>query len=479
MIKNPLTNRNIKIDGPTYKKIIKQGYELNGNTLVKRNYTWLCSDIIGIINEFVNDIYTIVSLRSVNKRLNSYSYRVSCVDSQLDLVRPQDIVIKLIYLHELNYGSDSDYEDDPDPDNDSDYKYRKKEVLHTLKSICITNNIPKFLDNYMYENLQRLYLACTDNYLYDHTFKYMPNLIHFDYEFEFNSHEKLTSEAFKHIPKLQYLRIAYVGNFYDDDVTDEITDKIFDYLPNLIHLNCAKMSGIHGHSNIPKSLVSLVVGNNQDDYITDSICNGSYKNLKYLVTSNYVYLPRNVLYYLPNLVLLHTNCYIYRTKLLRFIKSDPVPSYEDHYNAQINSYNGNKITYHTSEELVDNKTPIIIDDPDDNYQKMDELEPDSEETEILRNTDDDSILCRYGTKYLPYLGTFNVKNDNEPYETKMSKYVNNKYFKNVYFQDINRYVPPVVVSTHRNTRYKTLMKIGNELVTYDHDNMLVFVANYV
>jgi hypothetical protein len=418
------------------------------------NSLWKSSDLVRVINSFVNDIYTIISLRSVNNTLHSYSYEVSCTDSQLDLVRSTDVIVKLICLY--------------DEDNDEDDKY----ILPTLREFCMTSGRMIALSDYEYTNLQYLYVECNINNLTNLSFKYMPNLTYLDYSF--GHHDVncfISSEAFKYIPKLQYLRIAEMDEIQS---TSQITDEIFDYLHNLIHLNCSRMSGITGYGNVPSTLVSLCIGCDNYGFRAGALMTGLYHNLKYLSTCHYVQLPRNLLYYLPNLIYLHTNAVLYKNKKLQFSRNEQIPNHRDQYRIQRDSRDilDRRINDHESDSESESTYDSESKSDYDSNSDLDE----SDLNNIVRNHNlcdasyitDTELIEYFGTGYSVMLGKELVINAHEFSDDCMSV----KYDLNV--RGINS-MHPMIVSFNEpdcvGCTYHKLVKVGNELVTYDYDSI--------
>lgn len=69
---NPLTNRLIKIDGPTFNKLLSIGYIFHNNNLIKKSQLYNCiisNEIFMIIMKYMN-IKEILSFGLLNKKYN-------------------------------------------------------------------------------------------------------------------------------------------------------------------------------------------------------------------------------------------------------------------------------------------------------------------------------------------------------------------------------------------------------------------------
>lgn len=295
------------------------------------------SDIVSIINLFVNDIHTIMALRSVNKALYSYSYSIACTDEHLQNIRKNDTIVELIYTNSEN-----------------------APILPNLRLYCATLGNVNLLANHTYHQLRYLYIICTLSCFDDNDFMHMPNLIYIDYTYK-QTVKRLTNEAFKHVTQLQYLRMSLDWEAEDEPDTYYINDTIFSYLPNLKFINCSKMT-ITGSGPIPKTLIGLVIGCEYFD--VNNLKSGQYNNLKYLATCHYVQLPKQLKKYLPNLIYFKSNefdcCQWYERQYTRkkIKKCESLKEYKEH-DKYFTTIIGSQYTY-----ISDNQLPFIISNPD-------------------------------------------------------------------------------------------------------------------
>ena len=232
-----------------------------------------CQNIMSIINLFVNDLFTITSVINTCKLFKSYVYTVACLSDYVKYVRKQDSIIKLIGYN-------------PRLDN-----------VESLFLACDRISLKK-----TYCTLTHLYITVECGFLYDKAFKSFPNLTYLDYECDVN-HITLTNKLFKHIPKLEYLRMSLGWEDNECEQYNKITNGMFKYLPNLKHLNCARMTNID-IKKLPKTLISLVTACEITHEISVK-CIKKYTNLKYLSTCHREY-AEGLRQYLPNLIYFRT-----------------------------------------------------------------------------------------------------------------------------------------------------------------------------
>jgi hypothetical protein len=213
MIENPLTNRIIIINGPTYNKLINDDYVINdiGTKLVKQNDSinsmkplWLYYDIINMINEFITDFKTLYNLHRTCKKLFMYKFKnVIC--------RGSEILINIGTFSEFHIKNQVITNDNVDGESLFNvlYNHRVKCGYNTYK----LSNVLYDHSLYWLSNLTKLDCDGNDNYS-NILLLNLPNLTYLDCGHNHN----FTASAFKSLTSLTYLNCGYNKNITDNSL---------------------------------------------------------------------------------------------------------------------------------------------------------------------------------------------------------------------------------------------------------------------